>query len=111
MFSNYLLSKQLYFLGVQVIYTIIAMRVLYILFICLSLLTPSLLVSAEIGNVKKITILESNNERLDDRFQTLILPSSLQDSTMIALRKFVSTSLTIKNLSDPEVFFQSNGVG
>ncbi|MBI3259940.1 MAG: hypothetical protein HYZ54_10765 [Ignavibacteriae bacterium] len=82
------------------------MGVLFILFICFSFLSPSLLISSEIGNVKKITVLESNNERLDDRFQTLIIPSSLQDSTTLALRKFVSTSLSIKDLNDPEVFIK-----
>ncbi len=82
------------------------MYILFLIFICLSFLSPNVGLSLSPEDVKKITVIESNNERLDDRFQTLVMPSTLQDSTLLALKQYVSSSLSIQNLSDPDVFFK-----
>jgi hypothetical protein len=84
------------------------MRKNFLLFTYLIVITvsPSFALSSRVEGMKKITVLESNNERLDDRYQNILLPASLQDSTFLALKNYVSSSFSTQNLSDPEIFFK-----
>lgn len=82
------------------------MSKLFLLFIYLFIIPTITANSSPLDKLKKITIVESNNERLDDRFHTLTIPNTLQDSILVSLKKHVSASLSTNNLSDPEVFFK-----
>ena len=57
------------------------------------------------SKIKKIAIVESNNERLDDRVHTIPMVEHITDSALVALKAYVSPRIAINAKSDPDVFF------
>ncbi len=55
--------------------------------------------------LKKITVIESDNVYPDQRYTTLSLPKTLSTPALKQLREHVNKEINTKNYSDPAVFF------
>lgn len=57
------------------------------------------------SKTKKIVILESNNERLDTKENTIPFRIDISDSTLFQLRDYVKSQVNIPIDSDPQAIF------
>ncbi|WNG38883.1 transglutaminase domain-containing protein [Archangium violaceum] len=59
------------------------------------------------GPLKKISVVESTNLKLDDRYRTLKLPESLDTPELRQLREYVLKQVDLSRRSDPEIILEA----
>lgn len=64
------------------------------------------LVFGQDNNIKKITVVETNNSALNYDYQKLRLPDSIDTKEFRELKEYVLANITLKSTKEPEIYFE-----